>query len=263
MARFDWRHFDWPSLAHGWARDLAIAAILFTRLPVRHDGEIAAREAAEALRAAPLIGLAVGLAGAIVYGMASLLGLAHLLAALLALGAMVAATGAFHEDGLADFADALGGADVADRLAIMRDSRLGSYGVLALLFSIGLRAGAVAQIAEPAAAAAALLAAAALSRGLIPLLPFLLPPARRDGLGAMIASPSQETAAAAAALGAVSALVLLGPAAAALAFAFALAAVGGTGALARSRLGGYTGDVLGAAQQAAEAGVLLAAAISA
>ncbi|HKO06475.1 MAG TPA: adenosylcobinamide-GDP ribazoletransferase [Alphaproteobacteria bacterium] len=263
MGHFDWRHFDWSSLARGWGDDLRIAAILFTRLPIRREGEIADREAADALRAAPLIGLAIGCAGGIGYGLASFFGLSPYLSALLALALTIAATGAFHEDGLADFADALGGASPADRLAIMRDSRLGSYGALALLFSVGARAGALAQLAEPAPAAAALIAAAAASRGLLPLLTFFLEPARRDGLGAMVARPHQETVAAAAALGVLAAVLLLGPLAALAALALALASAGGIGVLARSRLGGYTGDVLGAAQQAAEAAVLLAAAICA
>jgi len=262
MAPFDWRRFDWSSLRNGWGRDLLIAAGLFTRWPVGHEAAIAANEAAEALRASPLIGLAVGIAGAAAYAIACLLGLAPALAALLALAVMIAATGALHEDGLADFADALGGGTAEDRLAIMRDSRLGSYGVLALLFSLGLRAGALSEIARPGAAASALVAAAALSRGLLPLLAHTLAPVREGGLGAFFARPSQEATAAAAAIGALAALVLLGFLAGALALVLALAATAAVAALARSRLGGYTGDVLGAAQQAAETGVLLAAAIA-
>jgi len=263
MAYFDWRHFDWSSLARGWGRDLAIAAGLFTRIPVGLEGELAPAEAAAALRAAPLIGLGIGLGGAAAYAIARLIGLGPALAALLALAVTIALSGALHEDGLADFADALGGGTTAQRLAIMRDSRLGSYGVLALLMSVALRAAALAEIAPVGKAAAALVAAAALSRGLLPLLAHLLPPAREDGLGAFFARPSREASAVSAVLGALAALVFLGPLAAALALVLALSALAATARLAQRHLGGYTGDVLGAAQQAAEVGALLAAAICA
>jgi len=96
MGHFDWQRFDWSSLTRGWGDDLRIAAILFTRLPIRREGEIADREAADALRAAPLIGLAIGCAGGIGYGLASFFGLSPYLSALLALALPIAATGGFH-----------------------------------------------------------------------------------------------------------------------------------------------------------------------
>ncbi|MFI4988767.1 MAG: adenosylcobinamide-GDP ribazoletransferase [Alphaproteobacteria bacterium] len=261
MRRIDWQHFDWSSLARGWGADLRVGAILLTRVPLRLEGDISAAMAAAGLRSAPVIGLALGLAAGAAYGLASLIGLAPYLAALLALGLAIAATGGLHEDGLADCADALAGGTAAARLAIMRDSRIGSYGVLALILSVGLRAGALAQLAQPWVVLAALAAAAAASRGLLPLVPWALEPARSTGLGRLVASPSQEVVATAAALGAIAALFLLGPLAGVVALAAALAAAWGIAALARSRLGGYTGDVLGAIQQAAETAILVVAAI--
>lgn len=261
MAGFDWERLDWSSLGRGWLDDLRVAAIVFTRIPIRFDRPIGPREVAQALRAAPVIGLGVGLAGAAVLGIANLFGLSPLLAALAALAAAIVATGGFHEDGLADFADGFGGRDKDARLAIMRDSRVGSYGVLALILSVGLRAGALAQLAAPWPAALAFIAAAAASRGMAPLLASMLPAARADGLGALLAEPNQEATLTAVALGAVLTLPLLGMGGGIAALALALAAVIGVAALARARLGGYTGDVLGAAQQAAEVAVLFAAAI--
>jgi adenosylcobinamide-GDP ribazoletransferase len=261
MARIDWSRFDWPSLAEGWVEDLRLAAVFFTCLPLSLEEDPAGAGIGRAIRAWPLIGLLVGLVGAVGYGIGHGLGLAPLPAALLAVAVMVAVTGAFHEDGLADLADSLGGRDPAERLAIMRDSRIGSFGVLALLLSVGLRTTALAQLATPGAVAAALVAAAAASRGLVPLLTLSLEPARRDGLGALLGIPRQEVVVTAAALGALAALLCLGLGGGIAALACGLGAALGTGTLARRRLGGYTGDVLGAAQQAAEAAILLAAAV--
>lgn len=259
MTRLDWRRFDWSSLGRDWPRDLRVAAVFLTILPLRVEGEIAGSDRAQALRAAPLVGLAVGLVGALVFAALIGLALSPLVAALAALGAMAAATGALHEDGLADFADGLGGGDAEARLAIMRDSRLGSYGALALVFSIGLRAAALDEIAQSGLAAFALVAAASASRGLMPLLSLWLEPARRDGLGAGLGEPSQEAVATAAIIALLAAL-LLGPLAGLLAIILGAGAVAGVAALARARLGGYTGDVFGAAQQAAETAILLTAA---
>jgi len=261
MARFDWEGIDWSRLGRGWREDLHLAATLLTRLPLAPLAAIAPGREAEALRAAPIVGLALGLGGGLVFALARGLGLGPALAGLLALATMIAASGALHEDGLADFADALGGGSPEARLAIMRDSRLGSYGVLALLLTLGLRAGALAEIARPGAAALALAAAAAGSRAVMPLLAFLLEPARPEGFAAKLGRPSQEAALTAAALGAAASLALLGIAAGIVAAAAAGAAACGIAALARARLGGYTGDVLGAAQQAAEVAILLVAAV--
>lgn len=263
MARVDWNRFDWSSLGSGWTKDIRVATSFFTSLPVRTDGEITGEELGHALRAWPLVGIGVGLAGGLGLVVAQELGLGPLIAAFVALAITTAATGAFHEDGLADLADGLGGRDATERLAIMRDSRLGTFGMLALFFCVGLRVAALAQLATPAAAVAALVAAAGASRGLVPLIVLWLVPARPDGLGAMLGRPSQEIIVTAAVLAVLVALILLGLAGGITALACGLAALLGVGALAQKRLGGYTGDVLGAAQQVTETAVLLAAVIAA
>lgn len=261
MARIDWERFDWSSLATGWAEDLHVAASFFTRVPFPHQGEAGGESLARALRAAPLVGLGVGLLGGVTFALTRALGLAPLPSALLTLASMTALTGALHEDGLADLADGIAGRETGERLAIMHDSRTGVFGTLALIFSLGLRAGALAQIGSSGAAAAALAAAAAASRGLMPLMILWLEPARRDGLAAMLGKPAQEVLATAAALGAIAALVLLGPGPGLAALALGLAGLFGVVTLAEHKLGGYTGDVLGAAQQVVEIAVLLVAAI--
>ena len=95
--------------------------------------------------AAPVAGVAVGLIGALVLALTTLLGLPLLLRAGLATAALVVATGALHEDGLADVADGFGGgATRARKLEIMRDSRIGAYGAIAIALALILRVGALA-----------------------------------------------------------------------------------------------------------------------
>jgi adenosylcobinamide-GDP ribazoletransferase len=137
--------------------------------------------------AAPVAGVAVGLVGALVLALAALLGLPLLLRAAFATAALVAATGALHEDGLADVADGFGGgATRARKLEIMRDSSIGAYGAIAIALALILRVGALAAALDGGfwRAAFSLTLVAALSRAaaLTPLA--LLPPARADGAGA-------------------------------------------------------------------------------
>ncbi len=248
----------------GWARDSRLAARFLTRLPLGGDGGDArlvedGRPLAEAARAFPLVGLLVGLIGGAALWTGAALGLPPLLAALLGLAAVAVATGALHEDGLADTVDGLGGgATREDRLEIMRDSRIGAFGTLALVFSVAIRAAALSGMHDDAAALVALIAAAVLSRAALPAIMAAFEPARADGLGAGAGRPDTDGVATAAVLGVLLALLFAGFEAGA---AGALAAGAGAFALARfaaARLGGMTGDVLGACQQAAETAALVA-----
>ena len=239
--------------------DPGAALALLTRLPA--PGADHAR-GARAAWAWPLVGALLGGAGAL-GGLACLAGgLPPAAAAGAALSVQVLATGALHEDGLADLADGLGGGpDRERRLEIMRDSRIGAFGAVALILGLGLRWSLTAALLP--AAPAALLAAAALSRAAMAAAMATLPPARPDGLSAMAGRPG-AAAILAAGLALALAGLAAGPAPAFLAALGAAGAAAGVGALARSRLGGQTGDVLGAAQQAAEIAALagLAAALA-
>ncbi len=126
-----------------------------------HGRPIAKGELSRALWAAPVVGAVVGgLVGAAVYGFAHSLHIPPLPAAALAVAATAAVTGALHEDGLADVADGFGGGATRERkLDIMRDSRIGTYGVCALMLSFMLRVGALASLGDPASVAAALICA--------------------------------------------------------------------------------------------------------
>jgi len=242
--------------AGGAARSLRVAAMFLTRLPVRAPrGEVAG-----AVAAFPLVGAVVGALGGVAWLLAALAGLPPLACALIALAAMAVVTGALHEDGLADCADGLAGAGPQDSIRIMRDSHIGTFGVLAVIFSVGLRAAALAAVGEPETALRALIVAAVLSRAAMPPVMLLLPRASATGLAASAGRPTAGavwfSSGAALILAAVFIDLWIGVAAAsAAALASSLVA-----ALARHRLGGYTGDVLGAVQQASEVAVLLAVA---
>jgi adenosylcobinamide-GDP ribazoletransferase len=241
------------------ARDIADALRFFSRLPVGESGPGAALALNRIAWAAPVAGLAVGLIGALVLALTALLGLPALLRAGLTTAAVVAATGALHEDGLADVADGFGGgATRAAKLEIMRDSRVGAYGAIALALALILRVGALAAALDGGfwRAALSLTLVAALSRAgaLAPLA--LLPPARADGAGA--AAGRLDSNALAAAWGSALVIALaLGLVALGLAHALLAALASGAGALgvvalARRAIGGQTGDVAGAAQQFGE-----------
>ena len=206
----------------------------------------------------PVIGAGVGAAAGAVLIIAHGLGMPPLVAAFVALGVLVVLTGALHEDGLGDVADGFGGGRIRDdKLRIMRDSRVGTYGVIALVFSLGLRAASLAAL--PAVlGAAALIAAAALSRAMLPGILRWLPPARPAGVGAEAGRPQMQTVVVALAIGALIALVVLGLVTALLAAVFAALGAAAVALLARQQIGGQTGDVCGAAQQTAEVAALLA-----
>ncbi len=176
---------------HGLATDLRIAIAFSTRLPVAHSVPIGGDDVARASWALPIAGLLVGGLGALAYWIAFRIGLPPSLAAALALAATLLATGCLHEDGLADTADGFGGGKTREhKLEIMRDSRIGTFGVCALVMSLLLRWSALTTIADPPSVAMALLAAHASARATLPALMRFVPPARTDGLSAQAGRPA-------------------------------------------------------------------------
>ena len=221
---------------------------------------------ARCLRWAPMAGAVVGLVGGGVLAGAAAAGLPPSVSATLALLGTVLAGGGLHEDGLADVADGFGGGHTRERkLAIMRDSRIGSYGALAIGFSLALRIGCVSALLDHdgvGAAVVGLVTAAAASRGLGLMPMALLASARADGLGHAAGRlpapvfPTAATLATAVALGAP-ALAGFGTARSALALVLSAMAAAGMTEIARRQIGGYTGDVAGACQQLCEAALLV------
>lgn len=228
---------------------LLLAVVFLTRLPLGRWLPPRVMPLAGSAWAFPLVGVLVGVIAALPLW---LLG-PGLLPAALALALAVWLTGALHEDALADFADAGGGRTREDRLRIMRDSTVGSYGVMALLLTYGLRLSALAVLGPwhlVAACASGRTAAAILMR---------LPPARGDGLGRMAGRPTVGALTLALGLGAAAVLAAPGPALLPLLGAAGAAAM--VAARARRLIGGQTGDVLGAASLATETAVLVAFAL--
>ncbi|MFM7345544.1 MAG: adenosylcobinamide-GDP ribazoletransferase [Tagaea sp.] len=242
----------------GLGNELRLALAFLTRLPVRLPEFLSEVPLAAAARAFPFAGVTVACVGALGFTIAWIVGLPPTIAGLIAVAAMTAFTGALHEDGLADFADSLGARDPAKRLAIMRDSRIGTFGVLALIFAVALRAGALAYVADPIEALFLLLAAAAGSRACVVHAMHALPMARADGLAATAGRPGQARMLDTLAIGAAF-LLFLGPVGAVAAALAAGAATLWVERLARRHVGGQTGDVLGAVQQIAEIAILCAA----
>lgn len=240
---------------------ITLALVWLTRLPLGRFLPAPPPVLASSLWAFPIAGAVAGLIGAGALLLAAAFGLPPLMAALIAVGAQVWLTGGLHEDGLADFADGMGGATREKRLEIMRDSRIGSYGALTLGLATALRVAAIAAL--PAGTAAIwLVATGALSRAAIVAVLRALPPARSDGLGRGAGQASSAATNIALALGAGACLIatLLTPVGFWGFCALILGAVAAVAALARKArraLGGQTGDVLGAAQQIAEITVLV------
>jgi len=242
-----------------------IALQFLTRLPVPSGLDWRADWLHDSARHFPGVGLLVGGIAALVFWLS-----AHawpaLVSVLLSMLATVWITGAFHEDGLADTFDALGGsADRSRALAIMKDSRLGTYGVIALLMVLALKAASLHGLAvrDLAVTLAALPLAHTWSRlasvALLATLPYggdveqakAKPMAQRiDGLGLSVALLWAVLVGGAAAF-------VVAPTALALAALAAVLVTLLTGRWLLRRLGGFTGDGLGATQQLSELAIYL------
>jgi len=180
-------------------------------------------------------------------------------ATIVGLAAMVAVTGALHEDGLADSADGLwGGWDPAGRLAIMRDSRVGTYGIVAVVTVLALRTALLLPLGL-ADFARAVACAEVCSRAALLLVARALPPAHA-GSGAEIAGPLPAGGVALAALVTAATVALSAGVWAPLPLLAGLVVCAGCIRLFRRRLGGFTGDTLGAAQQLVALAVVAAVA---
>jgi adenosylcobinamide-GDP ribazoletransferase len=229
----------------------------FTRLPVPAWVPWSPERLNHAARYFPLVGAVVGAIGAASY-LAFALVLPPALAVLLSMAVTLRATGAFHEDGWSDACDGLGGGwDKAQALAIMKDSRIGSYGAAGLTLMLLAKAAALVELAAGggcAQVAAALLVAHPLSRlastSLIHTLEYVREDA--DAKSKPLARRLTGAELAVAATFGLAPLLLLAPLEAAAALLATIAVTLWAARVFVRRLGGYTGDCLGAAQQGTE-----------
>ena len=238
------------AVAREWPRFLSAVQFL-TILPVPDPGWEEGRLARSAAWF-PLVGLMVGLATLAVYLIAR--PEFHHLAVPLALLAMIVLTGALHEDGLADTADGLGAPGRERALEVMADSRIGTFGVLALIFSVMLRWNVLAGM-EPDRLFAALLIAPAIGRALMVPAIALWQPARTGGAGALVATAGPREVGIALAIAFAVSLLAGWDGVLALAVSAGVAAM--VMWLVARRIGGYTGDTLGAVCQVGEITAML------
>jgi adenosylcobinamide-GDP ribazoletransferase len=239
---------------------LACAAQFLTRLPTPAPQDWSDELLARSARYFPLVGLLVGAVCAGTFLAARQLWPAGALPAVLTVGVGVLLTGGFHEDGLADCADGLGGGQTRQqRLTIMKDSRLGTYGALVLGVALALRVAALAPSPDSWLVAAALVCAHGLGRSAAVVAMWLMSYAadpNASKLKPVIREVRPYEALIALVIG-LAPLALLPPSIAALAALMGTAAALWPALAARRLIGGYTGDVLGAVEQAFETAFLL------
>ncbi len=240
-------------------KDILFAMGLLSRIPVKVNTQDAADRGAAVVWAFPLVGAAIGLIAWLAAVLAQWLGFPPVMAAAMVLVATVMATGAMHEDGLADTADGLwGGFDKSRRLAIMKDSTIGVYGMVALGLALILRWGALYALISADMGLVGFIAYAGFSRAPMALMMSQMANARQDGLSASVGAPGLHPALLALAIGVGFLWLGLGFAGTFHALFLVAIFVGGLALLASRKIQGQTGDILGASQQLAEIAVLTA-----
>ena len=237
-----------------WISDLRAALGFLTRLPVRSDTD---SPRPESVWAWPVAGACIGGAAGLAALMVTFFAESSAVAAIAALATLMVVAGCLHEDGLADTADGLwGGKDPESRLEIMRDSRVGTYGVAALILVSIARFAAIAETLDSVNPLLFLMSVGAVSRAVMLLTMHVLPPARQDGLAAGIGPLPVRPVWAGCAAALCIAVLLLGWQALPMTGVAALAAAA-LNLSVRRLVGGSTGDTLGATQQVGETACLL------
>jgi adenosylcobinamide-GDP ribazoletransferase len=242
--------------------NLVMAIRFYSRLPTGERRHLRP-DLARMTTALPLASLVIGIVPVLVLLLAAMAGLPRLFVAGLAVAAAVLVTGAMAEDALADAADGLFGGDSRERrLEIMKDSRHGTYGVTALCLFLLLRVAAIATMAgaDPLAAAGVWLSAMLMARSGAIWLTVVLPPARLTGASAAAGRVSPNVFGMGAVFALILGLVLGAPGTGLPGFIMAVALMAavtaGWAELCRRRVGGQTGDLIGALQALLELAAL-------
>lgn len=235
-----------------------LALSFFTRIPLSPAKDLGSATLAQSAWAFPMVGAIIGSMTALAYNAALWLGMSHIIAAWLALGFCVLLTGGLHEDGLADMADGLAsGRSREQKLAIMHDSHIGSYGTLALIITLSIRSSLIAEFNQGESVIWLLAATATTSRSMLAAALYYMPAARTSGLAATAGKPGYRCTVIAIFLGMlpllfVGNILILG-----IAMAVLLAIGMLVRHIAQQHFGGITGDVLGALQQLSEIALLI------
>lgn len=226
---------------------LKSAFITLTRLPWLkiQDNEF---DLNHSLWAFPIVGLTLGLVLALLTSWFISISMDSLIGSGILVLLLILLTGALHEDGLADSADALGARDKIRRLEVMRDSHIGTYGTLALVFSFAMRVYAISFIWEYGYIFSTLVISLMVSRGAMVFIPIFCQPARTNGLAAAIKNTSINQLLIGQFCIAVIGILIIGSDVIYLMFAgFAVAFI--VARIAIAKIGGFTGDILGATEQ--------------
>jgi adenosylcobinamide-GDP ribazoletransferase len=240
---------------------LFLMAVQFlTRVPTPRVHDLPADWLARSAKYFPLVGGLVGVLSALVLIGAHILWPSRLLPALLAVSVGMVVTGALHEDGLADTADALGGGRTAEqRLEIMKDPRIGTYGALALGMAVALKAGSLSAMPDRLAASG--LICAHIGGRTAAVWAMSLMRYAGDHRASKVTAPGRALRSwergVSLVLALVPSLLLIGPVSGTLALAAGTLACLACGLAAERKIGGHTGDVLGAIEQVYEIVFLL------
>ncbi|MCY4300373.1 MAG: adenosylcobinamide-GDP ribazoletransferase [Aestuariivita sp.] len=230
--------------------DIIVALTLLTRLPLGNFLQADFDRQASATWAFPIAGLAVSSIAAIIAFVTLSMGFNAALVAGLTLISLIITTGGLHEDGLADTVDGFwGGHSIESRLEIMSDSTIGTYGILALISTIGLRWISLTLLLP--VSILPLLAVAALSRAGMSAMMAWVPLAKKSGISAAIGAPPVASVATAACIALTVGWLILGAAILPVAL-IAILVFSSIAILTQQKICGQTGDVLGAAQQVCE-----------
>jgi adenosylcobinamide-GDP ribazoletransferase len=232
--------------------DLKIAISLLSRIPLHNDTQHLLSRGPNHLWAFPIVGILIGFICCFLVWISVLLQLDNFAIGFLIVTAAAITTGAMHYDGLADTLDGLwGGWSAPQRLEIMKDSHIGVYGVLGLVISAGLQAALYGQIIQQSIWP--IIGIMTISRAvMVPVMGFL-ENSRSSGLSSQVGKPKLQTIILAMTLGVTIAL-LTGAWAA---IAGAVLAACAVGKIAKNKIGGQTGDILGATQQLSEVSALI------
>lgn len=249
------------SIAREWQL-FRVALQFLTRIPVKSFDRFETDWLDRSAKYFPLVGALVGGIGAAVM-VAALAVMPQPLPVMLGVAAAIAVTGAFHEDGLADTADGLGGGTTRERrLEIMKDSRIGTYGALALIVMLTLKTTALIALG-PIDVALAFVSAHAAAR-LVTVVALRVLPYAGDSDAAKVkplaTAVTGSELVVAVAFGLAPGLLLLSASTLVVSAAVGLLAAVALGWQAKRLIGGYTGDVLGAIEQVFETAFLIAAA---
>ena len=247
-------------------KTFALAVHFLTRIPTPFDIDYSPERLRDANRYYPLVGAIIGTVAAIAFFLANL-ALPILIAVLIATAATALLTGAFHEDGLADTFDGISGAyDRTKSLEIMHDSRIGTFGALALILVISLKVASLTAIADTATIITALIAAHIISRTSTVIVKATSTYARENGIAGPQDLPLRPINAIIAIITALLTLaaiaLILNPTAALLTIAGATIGHILIRIYFQPRLKGHTGDTLGATQQITELSIYVALATS-